>query len=134
MVKKTKTKSEKKKKKIIQKIIKQANVYILAGFNNTMLTLTDSSGNVLAWSSTGSVGFKGTKKSTPYAAASATSNLIEKAKAIGVSEVNLLVKGVGPGRDSALRSFANSGLIINSIKDITPVPHGGPRPKKPRRV
>lgn len=124
--KKTKTKEIKK--------VNEGFINISASFNNTILTLTDKDGNTLGWASAGTIGFKGTKKPTPYAAASVASKIIEKAKGYGVSEIEIRTKGIGPGRDSAMRAFAASGLIINSIKDITPIPHGGARPKKPRKV
>lgn len=108
--------------------------HILATYNNTMITLTDSEGAVLAWSSAGTLGFKGTKKATPFAAARVAEAVAEKAKKIGIEDVVVLVKGVGSGRESAIRSLANRGLNISFIKDITPLPHNGPRPKKVRRV
>lgn len=109
-------------------------VHILATYNNTMLSLTDERGGVLAWSSAGALGFKGTKKATPFAAARIAEVIAEKAKKAGLSAVVVLVKGVGSGRESAIRSLANHGLNIYLIKDITPLPHNGPRPKKVRRV
>lgn len=108
--------------------------HVLATYNNTMITITDKKGAVLAWSSAGTLGFKGTKKSTPFAAARVAEVVAEKAKQIGLEEVVVLVKGVGSGRESAIRSLANRGLDITLIKDITPLPHNGPRPKKVRRV
>lgn len=109
-------------------------VHILATYNNTMITLTDERGGVLGWSSAGAMGFKGTKKATPFAAARIAENIAEKAKKIGLEEVIVLVKGVGAGRESAIRSLANHGLNISLIKDVTPMPHNGPRAKKIRRV
>lgn len=109
-------------------------VHILATYNNTMISLTDEGGGVLAWSSAGALGFKGTKKATPFAAARIAEVIAEKAKKVGLNEVVVLVKGVGSGRESAIRSLANHGLNIYLIKDITPLPHNGPRPKKVRRV
>ena len=109
-------------------------VHILATYNNTIITITDERGNVLVWSSAGILGFKGTKKATPFAAARVAETVAEKAKKIGLAEIVVLVKGVGAGRESAIRSLANRGLQVTLIKDITPLPHNGPRPKKVRRV
>ena len=108
--------------------------HIIATYNNTMITLTDDRGGVLGWSSAGTLGFKGSKKATPFAAARVAEAIVEKAKKIGIEDVLVLVKGVGSGRESAIRSLANRGLNISFIKDITPLPHNGPRPKKVRRV
>ncbi len=112
----------------------QACIYISASYNNTTMTLTDKQGKVLAWASAGSLGFKGTKKATPYAASEVANMLSGKAEKIGVKEVNIFVKGVGTGRTSALRALASSNIIIKSIKDITPIPHNGCRPPKARRT
>lgn len=108
--------------------------HILATYNNTLITLTDAEGAVLGWSSSGTMGFKGTKKATPFAAARVAETVSDKAKKIGIEDVVVLVKGVGSGRESAIRSLANRGLNITFIKDITPLPHNGPRAKKVRRV
>ncbi len=109
-------------------------VYISASFNNTLVTITDSSGGVLGWGSSGSVGFKGTRKSTPFAATTAVERVIGKAKdEYGVKEVEIYLKGPGPGRDAALRAVKATGVRISLIADITPIPHNGPRPKKKRR-
>lgn len=107
---------------------------IQATYNNTIITVSDPQGNVLVWSSAGSVGFSGTKKATPYAAARVAEIVADKAKRFGVAGVAVRVSGVGAGRDSAIRSLANHGLNIISIKDVTPLPHNGPRPPKVRRV
>ena len=107
---------------------------IQSTYNNTKAVLTDSKGNVVAWSSTGSLGFKGAKKGTPYAAAKVGEVLAEKALAMGVKEISVVIKGVGSGRESVARSFIAKGFGIASIKDVTGVPHNGPKPKKPRRV
>lgn len=109
-------------------------VHVLATYNNTTITLTDERGQVLAWSSAGALGFKGTKKATPFAAARVAETVAEKSKKIGLIETVVLVKGVGAGRESAIRSLANHGLNISLIKDVTPLPHNGPRPPKVRRV
>ena len=114
--------------------VSKGRIYIQSTFNNTIVTATDEKGNVIAWESAGTAGFEGTRKSTPYAAQVATRRLIEKAKRAGLREVAMYVSGVGVGRDSAIRTFAGSGITVTSISDITPIPHNGPRPKKPRRV
>jgi len=116
-----------------QRII-EGRVYILASYNNTIITLTDIRGNVLAWASAGNIGFKGTKKATPFAASRVAEVLAQAAKKLGIEKVVILVKGIGSGRESAVRSLAARGLDIISIKDITPIPHNGCRPPKVRRV
>lgn len=103
-------------------------------YNNTKIVLADTKGNTLTWSSSGSMGFKGAKKGTPFAAAKIAEVLADKALAMGMKEVAVVVKGVGSGRESAIRTFIAKGINIASIKDATPVPHNGPKPKKPRRV
>lgn len=122
-----------KKKKVIQKVTSGI-VHIMATFNNTIVTVTDKQGNVLAWSSPGIVGFTGSKKSTPFAAQIAASDAAKKAKEVGVEEVHVYVKGPGSGREAAVRSLKASGLKILSVKDLTPQPHNGCRPRKRRRV
>jgi small subunit ribosomal protein S11 len=109
-------------------------LYIEATYNNTKISLTDSMGNVVAWSSSGSLGFAGAKKGTPFAAAKVGEFVGDKAAAMGVKEVAVVVSGVGAGRESSIRAFATKGIHISSIKDTTPVPHNGPRPPKARRV
>lgn len=109
-------------------------MYIKATFNNTLVTFTDDGGNVISWTNTGSVGFKGTRKSTPYAATTTIEEAIKKAKEKGINSIQVYVKGPGPGRDAVLRVLRNSGLDINMIADVTPIPHNGCRPKKPRRA
>lgn len=109
-------------------------IYIQASYNNTVITVTDEKGNVLTWMSAGSLGFSGPKKSTPFAASKVAEAIAEKLGRSGPLKVEILVKGVGAGRDSALRSLSAKGLNILSIKDVTPIPHNGPRPKKARRV
>lgn len=110
-------------------------LHIQSTYNNTRLALTDSKGNLLSSSSSGSLGFKGAKKGTPFAAAKVGEILASKAEAMGMKDVSVIVKGVGAGRESSIRSFSTkSGVNIISIKDATPVPHNGPRPPKPRRV
>ncbi|MBU4338270.1 30S ribosomal protein S11 [Patescibacteria group bacterium] len=120
--------------KNLKKMVVKGQAYIQSTYNNTIVTLADDNGRVLAWSSAGSIGFKGTKKSTPYAASLIVKNVVEKVKKLGLKEVNVFVKGIGSGRDSAIRSLAQQGLIINAIKDVTPVPHNGCRQPKPRRI
>lgn len=112
----------------------QANIYIQSSYNNTLITLTDLSGNIIAWASAGSIGFKGPKKATPFAASKVVETLMEKVRNLAIKEVNIFVKGVGSGRDSAIRALANYGLEISNLKDVTPIPHNGCRPPKPRRV
>lgn len=109
-------------------------LHVQSTYNNTKLILTDTKGNSLAWSSSGALGFKGAKKGTPFAAAKIGEILADKAIAIGMKEVAVVIKGVGSGRESAVRSFITKGIAISSIKDTTPTPHNGPKPKKPRRV
>ncbi|QQG46434.1 MAG: 30S ribosomal protein S11 [Candidatus Niyogibacteria bacterium] len=107
---------------------------IQATYNNTMLTLTDEKGNAIIWASSGSLGFKGARKGTPYAASKVAELVAEKAKMIGLKSVNINVKGVGAGRESAVRSFLGQNINLDVIRDVTPIPHNGPRPPKPRRV
>lgn len=109
-------------------------VFIQATYNNTMITVADAGGNTLAWASAGSVGFSGSRKATPYAASRVAEIAAERAKRRGIQEVAVRVSGVGSGRDSAVRSLANNGLNIISIRDVTPQPHNGPRRRKVRRV
>jgi len=120
--------------KLPKKKLDKAVLYIDSTFNNTRMSLADQKGGVLTWSSSGSMGFAGTRKGTPFAAAKVGELIGEKATAVGVKEVEVFVKGVGSGRESALRSFAGKGIQISAIHDVTPVPHNGPRPPKPRRV
>jgi small subunit ribosomal protein S11 len=107
---------------------------IQSTYNNTKLILTDTKGNAVAWSSSGSLGFKGAKKGTPFAAAKVGEILADKAVLMGVKEISVVVKGVGSGRESAIRSFIAKGISVAQIKDATPVPHNGPKAKKPRRI
>lgn len=109
-------------------------LHVEATFNNTKVSLTDKSGNTLAWSSSGALGFKGAKKGTPFAAAKIGELLGEKAEMMGMKEVNVVVRGVGSGRESSVRAFAGKGIEISAIADETPVAHNGPQQKKPRRV
>jgi len=121
--------SQKKIKKI-----SRGKVYINASYNNTIVSVTDEKGNLIAWATAGSLGFSGPKKATPFAASKIMTVITEKLKAAGATDLDITVKGVGSGRDSAVRSLLNQGFNIVSIKDVTPIPHNGPRPKKLRRV
>jgi len=122
-------------KKKVKKSIAKGVVYVAATFNNTVITVTDEMGNVLAWSSAGSLGFKGSKKSTPFAAQQAVEDALNKAKENGVKEVGIKVQGPGAGRDTAVKSIgATEGIRVTYLKDITPLPHNGCRPPKKRRV
>jgi small subunit ribosomal protein S11 len=110
-------------------------LYISASFNNTLITVTDDRGDVVAWGSSGLSGFKGTRKATPYAATLAVTEVVKKAQEKnGLKEVEVYIKGPGPGREAALRAIKAAGIRINLIADVTPMPHDGPRPKKKRRV
>ena len=109
-------------------------LHIEATFNNTKAVFSDKAGNTLFWSSAGHQGFKGAKKGTPFAASKVGDLIGEKAQAMGIKDADVIVKGVGPGREGAIRAFMSRGIEITSIRDITPVPHNGPKPKKPRRV
>ncbi|OGZ24772.1 MAG: 30S ribosomal protein S11 [Candidatus Nealsonbacteria bacterium RIFCSPLOWO2_01_FULL_43_32] len=114
--------------------LKEGRVYIFSSYNNTLITLTDPRGNVLAASSAGAIGFKGSKKATPFAASKVAETISQKLFSLGIQKVIVFIKGVGGGRESAIRSLANKGLEILSITDTTPVPHNGCRPPKARRV
>lgn len=108
--------------------------YITATFNNTLVTITDTNGNTIAWGTAGASGFKGARKSTPYAATTAVTNVAKKAKEKGITSLEAYIKGPGPGRDAAIRAFKSVGLEISMITDVTPIPHNGPRAPKRRRV
>ena len=120
--------------KAVKKRLERGVLHVEATFNNTKAVLTDEKGNAIISSSAGALGFSGARKSTPYAAAKVGELLGERAAVIGVKEASVIIRGVGAGRESALRAFAGKGITIRAIKDATPVPHNGPRPKKPRRV
>jgi len=122
------------KKKKIRKNIGKAIVHVKASFNNTIVTLTDLNGETLCWDSSGTVGFKGARKSTPFAAARAAEKVAVKARRMGVTEVEVRVKGPGSGRDSAITALEQNGLRITAVEDHTPIPHNGCRPRKQRRV
>jgi len=123
-----------KKKKEKKHVGSVGIAHIKATFNNTTVSITDTSGNVVVWGSAGRVGFKGTKKGTPFAAQSAAESVAKKALEAGLKEVSVLVKGPGAGRETAIRALQGAGLEISSIKDVTPIPHNGCRPRKKRRV
>jgi len=119
---------------VSKKKVDVGTLFVQSTYNNTKLVLTDQKGNVLATSSSGSIGFKGAKKGTPFAAAKVGEIIGSKASAMGMKEARVVVKGVGSGRESGIRGFISKGINITSIKDVTPIPHNGPKPKKPRRV
>jgi len=127
-VAKRKTKKEKKKN------IPSGNVYIQSTFNNTIITITDEKGNAISWASSGALGFRGAKKSTPFAAQTTAETAGKKAMEHGLREVRVYVKGPGVGRESAIRALGTLGLRVRAIKDVTPIPHNGCRPQKTRRV
>lgn len=121
-------------RKKARKMVPQGQAHIFATFNNTIVTITDLNGNTVSWSSAGNAGFKGSRKSTPYAARLASQNAAREAQENGMQEVDVIVKGPGPGREAAIRALQASGIRIRSIQDVTPVPHNGCRPPKKRRV
>lgn len=125
-----KTKTIKK----VEKKVTAGRVYVTATFNNTLVTLTDNSGNVLTWGTSGAAGFRGARKATPFAAISAMEKVAQKGKEMGVSAVEVYIKGPGPGRDATIKALRGAGINITMIADVTPIPHNGPRPKKRRRV
>lgn len=131
---KASTPKAKVKKKKIRRQVQRGCAFIRSSYNNTVVSLTDLHGNLLAWSSSGLLGFKGAKKATTYAATQVVLDVDEKVQKYGLREVDVYIKGVGGGREAALRALAQRGYGINRIKDITPMPHNGCRPKKPRRV
>lgn len=124
----------KKKGKANKKKFVAGTLHIQATFNNTKVSLSDKSGNTLFWTSSGALGFKGAKKGTPFAASKAGGTIGEKARAIGIKEVDIKVSGVGSGREPTIRAFMSHDIEVSAIYDVTPVPHNGPKPKKPRRV
>ena len=126
--------AQRSKRKREKRTVARGRVYIHATFNNTIVTVTDRSGGVISWGSGGTAGFKGSRKSTPYAARLAGEQAGSKAKDMGLQEVDMFVKGPGPGRESAIRAIQGLGIVVNSITDTTPVPHNGCRPPKKRRV
>jgi small subunit ribosomal protein S11 len=126
--------SGEKKKAKLRKNVGKATAHVKASFNNTIITIVDGAGQVIAWDSAGTIGYKGSRKSTPYAAQRAAEKVAEKIKKMGVHELEVLVRGPGSGRESAIRALANSGIEVKSIEDVTPLPHNGCRPRKRRRV
>ena len=131
-VKDNKTAASKKKKQVKQ--VLRGRAYIQATYNNTVITITDQTGNTLGWASAGMSGFKGPKKATPYAASIVVKSLLDKLEAYGLKEVSVYVKGIGGGREGAIRALHTNGLSVTTINDITPIPHNGCRPPKRRRV
>lgn len=131
---KTKEKAAKAKKSKSRRKVKVGVIHIKSTFNNTLISVTDPAGAVLAWSSSGRAGFSGTRKSTPYAAMQAVANVVEQLKPFGMEEAQIIVKGIGNARDSAIRAFSTAGISITAIRDMTPIPHNGVRPPRRRRV
>ncbi len=128
------TATQKKAKKAPKAPVVSGKVYVTASFNNTLVTITDMKGNTLCWGSAGTSGFKGARKSTPFAATTTVEQVARKAVAQGLKEVEIYIKGPGAGRDSAIRALKSAGITINMIADVTPIPHNGTRPRKRRRV
>lgn len=124
----------KKRVKKAKRQVQKGQAHVQCTYNNTIVTISDLNGGVLGWSSSGHLGFKGAKKSTPYAATQVVTELAEKVKKYGVQELEVYVKGVGSGREASIRALANNGFNLVSIKDITPMPHNGCRPRRPRRI
>ena len=122
------------KRKKEKRVVGEGNAYVFSSFNNTLVTITDAQGYTVCWGSSGSSGFKGSKKGTPFAAQVAAQKAAEKAIAMGMSRVNVFVKGAGSGREIAVRALQSAGLNVSSIKDVTPIPHNGCRPRNIRRV
>ena len=122
------------RKKKVKRTLSKGQVHVMASFNNTIITVTDMQGNTVAWGSAGSVGFKGSRKSTPFAARLAAEQAGKAAQQLGVQEVDIFIKGPGPGRENAIRAIQALGIKVRSIADITPIPHNGCRPPKKRRV
>jgi small subunit ribosomal protein S11 len=123
-----------KQVKKAEKKVSSGRVYVTATFNNTLITLTDASGNTLSWATSGTAGFKGARRATPFAAISAMEKLAQTAKEFGMSSVEVYIKGPGSGRDATIKALRGAGINITMIADVTPIPHNGPRPKKRRRV
>lgn len=124
----------KAKKKAVKEQISAGRIYVTATFNNTVVTLTDLTGNTLAWGSSGASGFKGARKATPYAAITTVEKIVDKIRNLGMSSCELYIKGPGSGRDAVIRALRGAGVNITMIADVTPIPHNGPRAKKRRRV
>jgi small subunit ribosomal protein S11 len=130
----TKTATKQNRRKKTKRTVAVGVMHVHATFNNTIVTITDEQGNSLAWASSGASGFKGSRKSTPYAAQIAAEKVANAAKDIGMQRVNVEVRGIGSGRESAIRALSTVGIAVASIKDVTGIPHNGCRPRKPRRV
>ncbi len=131
---KSKNKKKTRRRKKVKRNIEKGQAHIKSTFNNTIISITDEEGKVVAWSSAGKVGYKGSRKSTPFAAQLAAENAAEEAQGMGMKEIEIFVKGPGSGRESAIRTLQSAGLNITLIKDITPIPHNGCRPPKRRRI
>jgi len=131
---KTTTKSTTTRRRKIKRTVAAGQMHVQATFNNTIVSFTDDQGNLLSWSSAGAAGFKGSRKSTPFAAQSAAERAATNAKDYGLSKVDVFVRGVGSGRESAIRALISAGIAVGSIKDVTGIPHNGCRPRKARRV
>ena len=131
---KSKNKKKTRRRKKVKRNIEKGQAHIKSTFNNTIISITDEEGKVVAWSSAGKVGYKGSRKSTPFAAQLAAENAADEAKEMGMKEIEIFVKGPGSGRESAIRTLQSAGLNITLIKDITPIPHNGCRPPKRRRI
>lgn len=130
----TKKKIKQIKKRKVERKLTNGRLYVTATFNNTLITLTDSAGNTLAWGSSGGSGFKGARRATPFAAISAMEAVAQKAKGMGITSCEVYIKGPGSGRDATIKALRGAGINITMIADVTPIPHNGPRPKKRRRV
>lgn len=131
---KTITKTPTARRRKVKRSVASGQMHVQATFNNTIITFTDDRGNALSWASAGSAGFKGSRKSTPFAAQTAAERAATAAKDFGLSRVDVLVRGVGSGRESAIRALTTLGIAVSSIRDVTSIPHGGCRPRKARRV
>lgn len=129
-----KEKATKAKKSKSRRKVKVGVIHIKSTYNNTLISVTDTAGAVLAWSSSGRAGFSGTRKATPYAAMQAVANIVEQLKPFAMEEAHIIVKGIGSARDSAIRAFSTTGINITAIRDMTPIPHNGVRPPRRRRV
>jgi small subunit ribosomal protein S11 len=132
--KESKAKTTTRRSKKTKRSVSTGTVFVQSTYNNTIVTIADTDGNVLAWSSAGHCGFRGPKKATPYAASVIIKNVVEKLQDVGLKDVHVLVSGVGQGRESAIRALNANGLNVLTIKDVTPIPHNGCRPPRPRRV
>lgn len=130
----TKEKAGKAKKSKSRRKVKVGVIHIKSTYNNTLISVTDTTGAVIAWSSSGRAGFTGTRKATPYAGMQAVANILEQLKPIGMEEAQIIVKGIGSARDSAIRAFSTAGINITAIRDMTPIPHNGVRPPRRRRI